>query len=199
MRIAVIGRGKVGSGVGAGLESAGHDVAYGSRTPQEHAGSIGHAEAVEGAEVVVIGVPGTAVVSTLEDIGEDVLADRIVLDISAAFTEEMALAFPNHSVAQRVQTRFPRTRVVKSLNTMNVSIMVDPLSSLPQATVFVSGDDGDAKKTVKGLLADLGWPEENILDLGGVATAAATEHVALLFFATARALQSVKFNIAIVR
>lgn len=51
----------------------------------------------------------------------------------------------------------------------------------------------------RGLLGDLGWPEQSILDLGGIETALATEHVAPLFFATAKALQSPTFNVTISR
>lgn len=138
-------------------------------------------------------------VSTLEQIGEDNLSDKIVLDPSAAFTAEMTMAYPGDSVAQQVQTRFPRARVVKTLNTMNHTIMVDPLASVPHATAFLSGDDSTAKTVVTGLLTDLGWPTESILDLGGVATALATEHVAPLFFATVMALHTATFNIAISR
>ncbi|MEV5721137.1 NAD(P)-binding domain-containing protein [Amycolatopsis mediterranei] len=199
MRIAIIGTGKVGSALGARLTTAGHDVAYGSRTPGNRPGPVSHTEAVRGAELVITAIPGTDVVPTLEKIGEDLLADRIVLDPSAALTPELALAYPNDSVAQRVQSRFPRARVVKALNTMNFSIMIDPLASLPHATVFVSGDDDNAKRAVKGLLADLGWPTEAILDLGDVSTATATEHAAPLFFATHRALQTLRFAIAIAR
>jgi predicted dinucleotide-binding enzyme len=199
MRIAVIGAGKVGSALGARLASTGHEVTYGSRSPEDHPGSVGQAEAVASAELIITAIPGTAVLPTLEGIGEDVLADRIVLDPSAALTEDMALAYPNDSVAQRVQARFPRARVVKTLNTMNFSIMIDPLASLSQATVFVSGDDEDAKATVKGLLADLGWTSEHILDLGGVVTATATEHAAPLYFATVMALQTARLNITIAR
>jgi hypothetical protein len=151
------------------------------------------------AEVVITAIPGTAVLSTLEAIGEDVLGDKVVLDPSAAFTGQMAMAYPGDSVAQQVQTRFPQARVVKTLNTMNHTIMIDPLASLPRATVFVSGDAAAAKTVVTGLLADLGWPSDSILDLGGVDTALATEHVAPLFFATVMALQTPTFNITISR
>jgi hypothetical protein len=77
--------------------------------------------------------------------------------------------------------------------------MTDPLATLSQATAFLSGDDADAKATVTALLADLGWPAENVLDLGAVASAVGTEHLAPLFFATYLALQNPAFNIAIIR
>lgn len=199
MNIAVLGTGKVGTALGNRLASAGHHVVFGSRNPAVQAGVLTQREAVASADVVVTAIPGTDVVTTLENIGEDVLGDKIVLDPSAAFTPQMTMAYPGDSVGQRVQTRFSRARVVKTLNTMNFTVMVDPLASVPQATAFVSGEDAEAKKVVTGLLADLGWPPEAVLDLGGIDTALATEHVAPLFFATVRALGTATFNISISR
>lgn len=199
MRIAIIGKGNVGSALGARLASVGHEVVFGSRTPASEENTLSHAEAVHGAELLIAAIPGAAVIPTLEAIGEDVLGDRIVLDVSVPLTEDMKLAYPNESAAQRTQDRFPHARIVKSLNTMNVSGMIDPLSSLPRATIFVSGDDADAKATVAGLLADLGWPAETILDLGAIQSAIATEHAFYLFFATYAALKTPQFNINIAR
>jgi len=199
VNIAILGTGKVGSALGRRLASSGHDVTYGSRLPADHVGAVTQREAVASAELVITALPGTAVVTTLEQVGEDVLGDKIVLDPSAAFTPQMTMAYPGDSVARKLQARFPRARVVKTLNTMNFTIMVDPYASLDRATVFLSGDDSSAKAVTTGLLADLGWPGHSILDLGGVDTALATEHVAPLFFATVMALQTAKFNIAISR
>ncbi|WP_199443795.1 NADPH-dependent F420 reductase [Umezawaea beigongshangensis] len=199
MNIAVLGTGKVGSALGTRLAASGHHVVHGSRTPGGEAGTVGQREAVASADVVVTAVPGTVVLSTLEEIGEDVLGEKIVLDPSAAVTPQLTMAHPGDSVARQVQARFPRARVVKTLNTMNFTIMVDPLASLPRATAFVSGDDDAAKTVVTGLLADLGWPESSVLDLGGIDTALATEHVAPLFFATARALGTVTFALSVSR
>lgn len=197
--IAVLGTGKVGAALGKKLTSAGHHVVYGSRTPSREAGTLAHRDAVASADVVITALPGTDVVATLEAVGADVLGDKVVLDPSAAFTSQMAMAYPGDSVAQQVQARFPRARIVKTLNTMNFAIMVDPMSSLTAATVLVSGDDTAAKTLVRTLLADLGWPDDSILDLGGVETALATEHVAPLFFATVRALGTPKFNLTVSR
>ncbi len=138
--------------------------------------------------MVITALPGTEVGGALDAIGADVLGDKVVLDPSAAFTAQMEMAYPGDSVGQQMQTRFPRARIVKTLNTMNFTIMVDSMSSLHAATVFLSGDDVQAKSLVRMLLGDLGWPEQSILDLGGVETALATEHLAPMFIATARAL-----------
>lgn len=199
MNIAVLGTGKVGSALGARLASTGHRVVYGSRTPSDEAGTVSQVDAVASSEVVITAVPGTAVLSTMRAIGAEVLSDKIVLDPSAAFTPQMTMAYPGDSVAGQVQTEFPQVRVVKTLNTMNFTIMVDPLASLPQATVFVSGNDSAAKTVVTGLLTDLGWPDHSILDLGHIDTALATEHVAPIFFAVATALQTATFNFTVSR
>jgi predicted dinucleotide-binding enzyme len=41
--------------------------------------------------------------------------------------------------------------------------------------VFLSGDSADAKQQVKDLLAQFGWREPQILDLGGLETATGPE------------------------
>ena len=199
MRIAILGTGNVGTALGDHLAKAGHEVTFGSRNPEENPGSVSQSDAVASSELVVTAIPGVAVLPTLEAIGEDVLGDKIVLDPSVAINADMSLAFPNDSHARQIQERFPRAKVVKSLNTMNVALMIDPLESVQHATVFLSGDDADAKQVVTGLLRDLGWNDQHVLDLGGVETATGTEHAAPLFFAVFMALQTPMFNIAVTR
>ena len=69
---------------------------------------------------------------------------------------------------------------MKSLNTMLFTVMAAPRSLSNSPTVFVSGDDADAKGQVKALLADLGWPAGQVLDLGGIQSARATEAMILM-------------------
>ncbi|MFD3488656.1 NADPH-dependent F420 reductase, partial [Streptomyces sp. NPDC058665] len=160
---------------------------------------LDHRSAVTSSDLVITALPGKDVLDVLNEIGDEVLGDKILLDPSATITPQTATAHTGDGVAVRIQTRFPRTRVVKTLNTMNFAIMVDPLTSVPAATVFVSGDDGVAKTVIIGLLGDLGWPDAGIIDLGGIDTAAATEQAGSLYFATARALGSTRFNLAVSR
>lgn len=156
-----------------------------------------HSEAVLDSDLIIIAIPGTEVISTLENIGNEKLENKIILDVSNAFTPEFALAYPNDSVASQIQDSFPKSKVVKSLNTMNVSVMTNPDSVKPQSTVFLSGNDNESKKIVKGLLADLGWKSESMFDLGDINTAAGPEHYGLLFFGLLAALETPSFNIAV--
>lgn len=199
MKIAVLGTGNVGTALGTAFSAAGHEVTYGSRTPGGEKNAVSYRDAAADADVVITAVPGTVAVAILEEVGEEVLGEKIVLDVSNAFTEQFTLAFPNDSVARQIQERFPRAQVVKSLNTMNTSVMTNPSAVSPASTVFLSGDSDAAKSAVRTLLADLGWSEDSIFDLGGVATAAGPEHTGLLFVGIMTALQTPTFNLAVAR
>ena len=67
-----------------------------------------------------------------------------------------------------------------SFNTMLYTVMTAPTALTQTATAFLSGEDPGAKQVVRGLLADLGWHQEWITDLGGIESARATE-AAILF------------------
>lgn len=196
MNIGILGTGAVGTALATALTAAGHTVVLGSRTPGE--GSVSHSDAARDADVLITALPGQAVIPTLTEIGADVLTDTVVLDVSNGFTEQFTLAYPNDSVGRQVQEAFPAARVVKSLSTMNVAVMTDPAGTAPGSTVFLSGDDQDAKDTVRTLLGDLGWEPEQVFDLGGIQTAIGPEHYALLFVGTLTALQNPAFNIAVI-
>ena len=80
---------------------------------------------------------------------------------------------------------------------MNNSVMVDPQQLGEATTVFVSGDDADAKATVTGLLAQMGHGD--VIDLGGLETARGAEMWLPLWIRIAMALGGSDFNIKVVR
>jgi 8-hydroxy-5-deazaflavin:NADPH oxidoreductase len=102
------------------------------------------------------------------------------------------------SLGEQIQRRFPEARVVKTLHTMNAYLMVDP-TQLAGAdhTVFVSGDDAEAKSTVTELLRSFGWTD--IIDLGDITTARGTEMLLPVWLRLFGALQKPIFNFKIVR
>jgi predicted dinucleotide-binding enzyme len=76
--------------------------------------------------------------------------------------------------------------------------MVDP-DLLPQrTTVFVSGESSQAKAVVATLLRDLGWGPDDVLDLGGIRTARAVEHMIRMYYALRDSLGTRDFNIRVV-
>lgn len=84
--------------------------------------------------------------------------------------------------------------MVKTLNTMQCAVMVDPGRVAGEHHVFLSGDDGDAKKEVRELLHSFGWPEASVLDLGGIETARGTEMLLPIWLRLMGSLGHTDFN-----
>jgi predicted dinucleotide-binding enzyme len=103
------------------------------------------------------------------------------------------------SVAEQIQAAHPHARVVKTLNTVNASVMVDPGSIPGEHALFVAGDDGGAKAEVIALLGRFGWPSERVVDLGDITAARALEMYVILWVRMMRALDTPQFNIEIRR
>ncbi len=99
--------------------------------------------------------------------------------------------------AEVVVNATPGAVSLDTLNTAAMTVLTDP-ASLGPSSVFLSGNDSDAKATVGGLLADLGWAGDEIIDLGDITTARGVEHYFLLFVALMQ-LGGPKFNIRVVR
>lgn len=202
MIIAILGTGHMGRTLGAGLVRAGHEVVFGSRTPQAAADLpgevLGHADAIARGDIVLNALAAARTLDVLPALAGP-LAGKVLIDIGNAVDERMDLIHPDSSLGERLQRALPESRVVKTLNTVGGPVGAQP-ELLPAATnVFLSGDDAEAKALVAGLLADLGWASEDQIDLGDITTARAAEHYFLLFAALMRSLGTPAFNITIVR
>ncbi|HEY7282451.1 MAG TPA: NADPH-dependent F420 reductase [Actinomycetota bacterium] len=169
MKIAVIGTGRMGTGLATGLAKSGHEVVLGSRDPSaagaavERSGAsgvVGQAEAVTGAEVVVLAVPWVAVEATIPDLGD--LAGKILIDITNPYVDGKLQ--PDVPTTERIQQWAPGARVVKGWNHVYSSNLTRPEVDGQASTVFLAGDDGAAKETVAGLARDIGFDP---VDVGG--------------------------------
>jgi len=176
--IAVLGNGRVGSNLAQALTRAGHEVTVADRTPGAAA------DAARTARIVINATPGAGSLERLVPLREE-LRDTILVDVSNATVDgpdglPADLIHPGSSLAEQLQEALPETRVVKTLNTMLFPVMTAPAMLTQTPTAFLSGDDPQAKQTVRELLISLGWHKEWITDLGGIQTARATE-AAILF------------------
>ncbi|TXS55920.1 NADPH-dependent F420 reductase [Streptomyces sp. t39] len=201
-KIALIGTGHVGRALAPAFAKAGHEVLFGSREPDART-DLDHpvvtvAEAAAQGEIVVNATPGTDSVALLAPLAGP-LAGKVLLDIAVGLTAESGLAHPNSSVSEEIQRALPDTRVVKSLSTMDSTAMTAPGELSGPGTVFVSGDDEAAKRSVESLLHDLGWPADSVMDLGELRTARGQEHFALLFMGIAESIGTYTFGIRVVR
>jgi 8-hydroxy-5-deazaflavin:NADPH oxidoreductase len=201
MKIGILGTGTVARLLAAAWGHAGHEITLGSRDPASKrldAPVRTLADTVGWADVVVNATPGAASLATLATVDPGLFAGKTLIDVANAYTTDFGLAYPNASLAQRLQAALPGARVVKTLNTGAMALMAAPRRIGP-STVFLSGDDAGAKRETRGLLRDLGWSDDDVFDLGGIETARGPEHYALLAWGLLGALQTDAVNIRVVR
>lgn len=103
------------------------------------------------------------------------------------------------SLGEQIQKLFPNTKVVKTLNTMNANLMVNPKIIPGEHNLFLSGNDKSAKGEVEKLLISFGWDKSNIIDLGDISTARGTEMLLPIWLRLWSALGTSEFNFRIVK
>jgi hypothetical protein len=225
MNIAVLGTGMVGQAIAGRLQELGHDVVVGTREPEAtlsrtepdgmgnppfrvwHAAHPGVAvatfpDAAAGADLVVNATNGAAALDVLGLARAENLSGKVLVDISNPL--DFSNGFPptlfvkdTDSLGEQIQRAFPEAKVVKTLNTLNASLMVSPKSLGESSTVFVSGDDVGAKATVVALLESFG--HDDVIDLGPLETARGTEMILPVWLRIMRALGTGAFNFKVVR
>jgi 8-hydroxy-5-deazaflavin:NADPH oxidoreductase len=215
MQIAVLGTGAVGRALAGRLTELGHHVTIGTRDPaataakEDYAAWAGahpgvgiatFAGAAGDAELVVNATSGDVTLAALGQAGD--LSGKVLLDVSNGL--DFSAGFPprisapqDDSIAEQIQRSHPRARVVKSLNTMTADLMVHPEQLPDPGSVFVSGDDAEAKATVTALLHDLGHTD--VIDLGDVTTARGAEWLMPAWLRLMGAVGTPLFNWKVVR
>ena len=196
MNIGIIGTGQVATTLASRWRAAGHTLTLGSRTPGAEAGTRPVADTVRDNEVLVNATPGSVSLDALGAVEPATYAGKVLIDVANAVTPSFELKYPNDSLGEKIQKALPRARVVKTMNTAAMTVLTEP-RSLGPSSVFLSGDDDTAKATVAGLLRDLGWSDDGIVDLGGITTARGVESYFLLFAALMRSTGG-PFNIRVV-
>jgi predicted dinucleotide-binding enzyme len=170
VRIAVLGSGQVGRALARGWTAHGHEVRIGTRQESVEDLAVGRpAEVVADADLVVLAVQGTAAVELVTSLAAQ-LEGRVLVDatnpLEPGGSGPTLFVGTTDSLGERVQRAAPGARVVKAYNTVGNGLMVDPQLPGGPPTMFLAGDDADAKERVAGLLRDTGW---EVADLGGIA------------------------------
>jgi predicted dinucleotide-binding enzyme len=226
MKIAVLGTGSVGLTLAGRLSELGHEVTIGTRdvaatrartepdrfgTPPFSAWVSGYpgvalaafADAAAAGELVVNATVGIASLAALRTAGRENLAGKVLLDIanpmdpSTGYPPSMFVK-DTDSLAEQIQAAFPEAKVVKSLNTMTARLMINPRQLADGGhSVFVSGNDAAAKKSVIGLLESFGHTD--IIDLGDLSTARGAEMLLPLWLRLMGVLRTPMFGFKVVR
>lgn len=217
MKFAVLGTGGVGTTIATKLVELGHEVMMGSRDAKNEKATAWASEAggnaqngtfedaARFAEVVFNCTKGNASVSALEMAGAANLDGKILIDVGNYLDDSAGMppavgVGSQDSLGEQIQRAFPGARVVKTLNTVNYMLMVNPSSVPGTHHIFLSGNDSAAKDGVREILRSFGWADEQVIDLGDISTCRGPE----LFLALWLSLLilgnfSPYFNIQVVR
>jgi 8-hydroxy-5-deazaflavin:NADPH oxidoreductase len=174
MKIAVIGKGNIGGTLGTKWRAAGHDVVYGARGGSGDGPggaplrSIG--DAMEGADVVVLAVPGAVVPDVVNERG-DALAGKVVIDA----VNRMGGGAEYDSRAL-IADAAPSARYVRAFNSLGWENFADPL---PGANLFFAADP-EARAVAEELITAVGLEPAF---LGDVDATAAVDGLLPLWFA----------------
>lgn len=226
MKIGILGTGIVGRSHAAKLASLGHEVMIGTRDlaktlavdrpdamgnppfsawqkEQHGVKLVAFAVAAAGGELVINALHGGAAVETLKKV-EPGLDGKVLIDISNPldFSKGMPPSLfvcNTDSLGEQIQRALPRTKVVKTLNTMNALLQMNPRELADgDHHAFVSGNDASAKGQVIQVLKEwYGW--RNIIDLGDITTARGVEMLLPMWVRLWSVLQTPLFNYKIVK
>jgi predicted dinucleotide-binding enzyme len=215
MNIGVLGTGVVGRTLAQRLVELGHSVCLGSRSADSEAGqewlatvgtargaSVGtFADAAAHGALLVNATSGGASIAALRLAGERNLRGKVLVDVANPLdfsTGALQLTVVNtDSLAEQIQRTFPDLQVVKTLNVVNADVMVHPERLPEETTMFVAGNDPEAKATAADLLRSFGW--RSILDLGGIEAARGMEMYLPLWVSLMSAQATSLFNVRVVR
>jgi 8-hydroxy-5-deazaflavin:NADPH oxidoreductase len=177
MKIAIIGKGNVGTALGGGLMRAGHEVRYGHRDPKEPVNA-----AASWGETIIMAVPFPGVPGAAKDIGQ--AADgKTLIDVTNALDSSLGLAVGfSTSGAEELQKLLPRAHVVKAFNTVLAQNQGSGSVDGNQLTAFIAGDDPGALRTVTMLARDIGFDP---VVVGGLSYARYLEPMAVMIIGMA--------------
>jgi predicted dinucleotide-binding enzyme len=189
MNIAIIGAGNVGGTLGRRWATLGHDIVFGVRDPAREkyvslvsqtggrARLATNAQAVAGADVVVLATPWTVTEAALAECGD--FGGRILVDATNPLGANLDLtAGLTDSGGEQVARWAKGACVVKAFNSTGFNVMDDPAIDGRRAVMFVAGDDAAAKGVVLDLATAIGFES---VDAGPLTIARLLEPLAVLW------------------
>ena len=215
MRIGIFGTGIVGTTLGSGFITAGDEVRIGSRTAGNpsaadwvrtngRSASQGtFADAAQYGEILLNCTAGSASLDALKLAGKENMKGKMLIDVANPLDVSKgmppALTVCNtDSLGEQIQREFPDVTVVKALNTVNCSVMVNPSLVPGQHDLFICGNNQSAKAEVMELLKNrFGW--KSFVDLGDISGARMMEMYVTLWVRLYGQFKSPNFNIRIVK
>lgn len=194
MKVAVLGTGAVAIALAKGFASRGHSVVFGTRDVQgktaldavaavQGTSAALYASAAQSADIAVLTTPWSGTHNALQLTGAANLAGKLVIDVTnpldySSGKPALALGFPN-SAGQQIQAWLPGAHVVKALNIITATRMVDPQFADGAPDMFIAGNDAAAKAQTAEILKSFGW--RSAIDTGDISKAYLLEALAMIW------------------
>lgn len=197
-KIGILGSGVVAKTLGSGFLKHGYKVMLGTRDVTKLAewqeqtkgkGKVGSfADAAKFGDVIVLAVKGAHAKEALKAAGTRRIKDKIVIDTTNPIDESAGpkngvLRFftkANSSLMEVLQKGLPKARFVKAFNSTGAYTMVNPQFEGGKPTMFICGNDAEAKAAVTSILDQFGWETE---DVGMAESAGTIESLCILWCA----------------
>ena len=197
MKIGILGSGDVGRVLGAAFIAEGHEVMLGTRDVQKEAvvkwlsqntsaraGSF--KETAKYGELIVLATSGDITAAVIESAGIENFNGKVVIDTTNPIDHTRPpvngvlpyFTTNEESLLEQLQKIVPGAMLVKAFNSVGNSFMYKPDFGGQKPTMFICGNDQDAKKTVTGILDAFGWETE---DMGTAVSARAIEPLCVLW------------------
>jgi 8-hydroxy-5-deazaflavin:NADPH oxidoreductase len=194
-KIGIIGSGSVGQTLATGFLKFGYEVMIGSRDLAKLAdwksgsgegGATGSFyDAAKFGEIIVLATKGSAALSALQLAGKENLSGKTIIDttnpIADTPPENGVLSYfteINNSLMERLQSGFPDANFVKAFNSIGSSLMINPVFGSEKPTMFICGNNLNAKLEVAEICALFGFGAE---DMGAAESARAIEPLCMLW------------------
>jgi predicted dinucleotide-binding enzyme len=196
MKIGIIGSAQVGRALSKAFLNEGHDVMMGTRDPlkpdiakfntENPSIRIGNFEqTARFGELIVLATAGAVVEQAIQLAGVEHFAGKIVIDTTNPIAKEPPVngvlkyfTSLDDSLMERIQRLLPGAKLVKAFNSVGNELMYRPGFKGGPPSMFICGNDEDARKKVGAILRSFGWEAE---DMGKAEAARAIEPLCILW------------------
>lgn len=199
MKIGILGSGAVGKALAIGFTAEGNEVMLGTRDPKAakitewlsgsgngiKAGTFEQTAAY--GEIIILCPLYRAIDDVIELAGKKNFEGKIVIDTTNPIAEEPPVngvlkyvKTSDGSAGEHIQNLLPNAHVVKAFNSIGSAYMYKPKFEDGQPTMFICGNNDEAKKSVTDILAAFGW---DVMDSGGIEASGALEGLCIIWCA----------------